>query len=157
MATSFLITSWLRACFALQESAMDGRGVVEIPHGDEDVIRWPRTSADDVRAIADMLDPILRTRPLRFGGRGLARRWRSSIDALDRHARDVEYRDNRTFWRALPALFLYLHSQSVPLPPPTVWTALVARFRATAASALAQEPHVDTEETDAHDPLRSTR
>ena len=137
MATSFLITSWLRAFFALQESAMDGRGVMEIPDGDEDVIRWPRTDAADVRAIAHLLDPILRNQPLRFGGRGLARRWRSSIDALERHAADAEYQDNRTFWRALPAICVFLHSQSVPLPPPEVWTALLARLRATAAVAHA--------------------
>ena len=137
MATSFLITSWLRAFFALQESAMDGRDVMEIPDGDEDVIRWPRTDAADVRAIVELFDPILRNQPLRFGGRGLARRWRSSIDALAHHAPIAEYRDNRTFWRALPAICVYLHSQSVPLPPPEVWTALLARFRATAAVAHA--------------------
>jgi len=137
MATSFLITSWLRAFFALQQSAMDGRDVMEIPDGDEDVIRWPRTDAADVCAIVQLFDPILRNQPLRFGGRGLARRWRSSIDALAHHAADAEYRDNRTFWRALPAICVYLHSQSVPLPPPEVWTALLARFRATAAVAHA--------------------
>lgn len=132
MATSFPITSWLRAFFALQECAVDGRGVMEIPGIDDDVLRWPRTTAADVRAITQLLDPILRDQPLRFGGRGLGRRWRSAIGALAHHAPDAEYRDNRTFWRALPAICLYLHSQSVPLPPPAVWDALLARFCATA-------------------------
>jgi hypothetical protein len=135
MTTSFPITSWLRAFFALQEGAADGRGVMEIPDGDEDVIRWPRTPAADVLAIVTMLDPILRNQPLRFGGHGLAQRWRSSIDALAHHAPDAEYAENRTFWRTLPAICLYLHSQSVPLPPPSVWDALLARFCATAAVA----------------------
>jgi hypothetical protein len=134
MATSFPITSWLRAFFALQQAAMDARDVMEIPDGDEDAIRWARTTTDDIRAIAAVLDPILRNQSLRFGGRGLARRWRSSIDALARDARDAEYSDNRTFWRALPAICLYLHSQSVPLPPPAVWTALLVQLG----------PHVDT-------------
>ena len=38
MPTAIPITSWLRAFFALQECAMDGRGVMEIPDGDEGVI-----------------------------------------------------------------------------------------------------------------------
>ncbi len=97
---------------------MDGRGVMEIPDGDEDFIRWPRTRADDVAAIANLLDPVLRQLPLRFGGHGLARRWRAGIDGLARHAPEAEYTDNRTFWRALPAMCLYLHAHAVPLPPP---------------------------------------
>ena len=144
MAASFPITSWLRAFFALQEHAMDARGVMEIPDGDEDVIRWPRTDAGDVRAIAALFDPILRTQPLRFGGRGLGRRWRSSIDALAQQARGAEYRDNRTFWRALPAICLFLHSRAVPLPAPAVWDALLARIGT----------HVDTNRTDSDHALR---
>jgi hypothetical protein len=131
MATPFPITSWLRAFFALQASAMDGRGVWQIPDGDEDFVRWPRTDAADVRAIVLLFDPIVRVQRLRFGGHGLGRRWRGSIDALAHHAPDAEYGDNRTFWRALPAVCLFLHSQSVPLPAPDVWDALIARFRAT--------------------------
>ena len=154
MATSFLITSWLRAFFALQESALDGRDVIEIPDGDEDVIRLPRTSAGDVRAIVQLLEPFVRNQSLRFGGHGLGRRWRSSIDALDCHELDAEYRDNRTFWRALPAIFLYLHSQSVPLPPPEVWAALLVRFRAPVAP---QDLNADATQTDSHDSLRITR
>jgi hypothetical protein len=129
---SFPITSWLRAFFAMQECALDGRDVIEIPDGDEDVIRWPRTDAADVAATVAVLDPIIRAQPLRFGGHGLGRRWRSSVDALAHHAADAEYVDNRTFWRALPAICVYLHSRSVPLPPAEVWNALLARFRATA-------------------------
>lgn len=116
---------------------MDGRGVMEIPDGDEDVVRWPRTDAADVAAIAALLAPILRDQPLRFGGHGLARRWRSSIDTLAHHPADAEYTDNRTFWRALPAICLYLHSRSVPLPPPSSWDALLARFGATALAVPA--------------------
>ncbi len=111
---------------------MDGRGVMQIPDGDEDFVRWPRTDAADVRAIVDIFDSIVRDQPLRLGGHGLGRRWRGAIDALAHHATDTEYLDNRTFWRALPAVCLYLHSQSVPVPAPDVWDALLARFRATA-------------------------
>lgn len=135
MTTAIHITSWLRAFFALQESALDARGSFEIPGEDDDVLRWPRTNAADVAAISSLFDPLLRRLPLRFGGRGLPRRWRAGIDAIAHHAADAEYADNRTFWRALPALCLYLHSQSVPLPPPDVWSALLARFHDRAAAA----------------------
>jgi hypothetical protein len=152
MATSFLITSWLRAFFAMQESASDGRDVIEIPDGDEDKIRWPRTTVADVQAIVELLDPFVRTQPFRFGGHGLGRRWRSSIDALAQLAPDAEYPDNRTFWRALPAMCLYLHSNAVPLPPPAAWTALLARLRASA-----QDLHDKPSETYVDYALRLTR
>lgn len=127
---------------------MDSRDVIEIPDGDDDVIRWPRTTAADVAAIVALFDPIVRNLGLRFGGHGLGRRWRSSIDALAHHAAETPYADNRTFWRALPAICVFLHSQSVPLPPAHVWTALLVRFRATAHAVPGQEPHVDTSRSD---------
>ncbi len=119
---SIPITSWLRACFALQECAIDARGADELRHDDE-IVRWPRTRAADVAAIVELLDPCLRGRGLRFGGHGLPRRWRACIDALAGHPRELEYRDNRAFWRTLPAICLYLHSHSVPLPPLVAWRA----------------------------------
>jgi hypothetical protein len=135
MTTAIHITSWLRAFFALQETALDARGSIEIPDGDDGVIRWPRTRAGDVAAIATVLDPLLRTLPMRFGGHGLARRWRASVDEIARHACGAEYANNRTFWRTLPAMCLYLHSRSVPLPPPDVLSALLARFDDRGATA----------------------
>ena len=142
MATFIPITSWLRAFFALEQCAVDGRGEDELRDG-EDVIRWPRTRASDVGVIVALFDPRLRGRGLRFGGHGLLRRWRACIDGLAHHARDLVYRDNRAFWRTLPAICLYLHSHSVPLPPPDAWRALLARFRGGRAPAAApdQEPH----------------
>jgi hypothetical protein len=140
---SISITSWLRAFFALQEHALDARGADELRHDDE-VVRWPRTRAADVAAIVALLDPCLRGggpclrgRGLRFGGHGLPRRWRACIDGLARHPGELEYRVNRAFWRTLPAICLYLHSHSVPLPPLDVWRALVARFRVERATAVA--------------------
>jgi hypothetical protein len=135
MTTAIHITSWLRAFFALQEAALDARGSIEIPDGDDGVFRWPRTHAGDVAAIATVLDPLLRELPLRFGGHGLARRWRASVDGLARHPCGAEYTSNRTFWRTLPAMCLYLHSRSVPLSPPDVWSALLARFDDRGAAA----------------------
>lgn len=106
---------------------MDSRGFVELKNGDDEPIRWPRTTHADVIAIATVLDPFVRPQPLRFGGHGLARHWRAGIDALDLAA-GGEYQDNRTFWHALPAMCVYLHSRNSPMPPPATWTALLARL-----------------------------
>jgi hypothetical protein len=123
------ITTWLRAFFALQATAMESRGFVELEGPDEVVVRWPRTSGHDVIAIAAVLDPYVREQPLRFGGHGIARRWRAVVDDLERFAlidpRD-EYAENRAFWNTLPAICVYLHSEGAPLPPPEVWDCLRA-------------------------------
>lgn len=128
---SIEITTWLRAFFAIQAGAMESRGFVEIESGDDNVLRWPRTSGHDVIAIAAILDPYVREMPLRFGGHGIARRWRAVVDDLERIAlvdpRD-EYAENRSFWYALPAICVYLHSEGAPLPSPEVWDALRALF-----------------------------
>lgn len=123
------ITTWLRAFFALQASAMESRGFVEIDIGDDNVLRWPRTSGHDVIAIAAVLDPYLRETSLRFGGHGIARRWRAIVDDLERIALAdprEEYAENRAFWYALPAVCVYLHSEGAPMPSPEVWDALRA-------------------------------
>lgn len=125
---SIEITTWLRAFFALQASAMESRGFIEIAN-DDDVVRWPRTSGHDVIAIAAVLDPYLRETPLRFGCHGIARRWRAIVDDVERFALvdpREEYTENRAFWHALPAMCVYLHSEGAPLPPDEVWDALRA-------------------------------
>jgi len=126
---SIAITTWLRAFFALQASAMESRGFIEIDAGTETAARWPRTTGHDVIAIAAVVDPYLREQPLRFGGHGLARRWRAVAEDLEQLALGEprgEYAENRSFWNTLPAVFVYLHSQGAQLPPPEVWDALVA-------------------------------
>jgi len=126
---SIEITTWLRAFFALQASAMESRGFIEVDAGTDDAARWPRTTGHDVVAIAAVLDPYIREQPLRFGGHGLARRWRTVVDDLERNALDeprAEYAENRSFWRTLAPMCVYLHSEGAPLPPPEVWEALQA-------------------------------
>jgi hypothetical protein len=133
---SIEITTWLRAFFAMQASAMESRGFVEVDVGDDNVERWPRTSGHDVVAIAAILDPYLRETPLRFGGHGIARRWRSVVDDLERFALAEpreEYVENRAFWHALPAVCVYLHSEGAPVPSPEVWDALRALLNDAAA------------------------
>ena len=76
---SIQISTWLRAFFALQASAMESRGFIEIDAGTDDAARWPRTTGHDVIAIAAIFDPYVRALPLRYGGHGLARRWRGIV------------------------------------------------------------------------------
>ena len=127
---SIAITSWLRAFFALQTEAMESRGFVEVKGGDEEVARWPRTTGADVIAIAAVVDPYVRAAPLRFGGHGVARRWRAVADELEAalDAPADEYVGNRMFWRTLPAVSVYLHAQGAELPPEHVWQALLAQL-----------------------------
>lgn len=128
---SIQITTWLRAYFAIQSTTMESRGFVEVNAGEDDAARWPRTIGADVISIAAMVDPFVREQPLRFGGHGLARRWRACIDDVERHALVVPhavYAENRSFWNTLPAICVYLHSQGAALPPPMFWDALIAQL-----------------------------
>lgn len=128
---SIQITTWLRAYFAMQAAAMESRGFIEINAGEDDVARWPRTIGADVIAIAALLDPFVREQPLRFGGHGLARRWRACMDDLEIHALLAphrEYVENRSFWRTLPSMCVYLHSQGASMPAPELWDALLVQL-----------------------------
>lgn len=128
---SIPITTWLRAFFALQQSAMDNRGFAEIQIGDDDPIRWPRTTGSDVIEIAAVLNPCVREQPLRCGGHGVARRWRACVDDLERialFAPRAEYDENRLFWYTLPSICVYLHAQGAPLPSHAIWEALFAQL-----------------------------
>lgn len=110
---------------------MDNRGFDELRISDDEVIRWPRTTGSDVIAIAALFDKSVREMPLRFGGHGLANRWRACVDDLERYALPVpfaEYVENRSFWRTLPSVCVYLHSEHSPLPPTGVWDALLAQL-----------------------------
>lgn len=125
------ITTWLRAYFAIQQTATDSRGTIELNLGNDEVVRWPRTVGVDVIAIAAALDPIVRMQPLRFGGHGLARRWRAAMDDVERDALPAPYAtfgQNRSFWATLASMCVYLHSQGAPLPAPEVFIGLLAHL-----------------------------
>jgi len=112
------IQTWLRAYFAVRERAADARGLDEVHAGTPERRSWPRTTGGDVRAITAALDPIVRSRPLRFGGHGLGRRWRACVDDVARDALpDREYPHNESFWSAFSAMCVYLHSTKAPIAP----------------------------------------
>jgi len=125
---SIEITTWLTAFNALQATAMESRGFIELETGE--AIRWPRTSGHDVVAIAVVLDPYVRAQAHRFGGAAIGRRWRAVLDDLERFALPdprAEFAENRAFWTAtLPAICAYLSVEGAPLPPPWVWDAVRA-------------------------------
>ena len=128
------LNSWLRAYMALQSTAMESRGFDEINAGTNDAARWPRTIGADVIAIAALVDPSVREQPLRFGGHGLARRWRACVHDLERYALPAphaEYVENRSFWRTLPSIFVYLHSQGAPALAPEFWEGLIEQLSET--------------------------
>lgn len=125
------ITSWLRAFFAMHECAINSRGYVEVAIAEDEFIRWPRTTGSDVIAIAAVLDPVLRAQPMRFGGHGLARRWREAADDLERYALVAPhsmYAENRSFWQTLQPVCVYLHAHGAELPPLEIWDALLAEL-----------------------------
>lgn len=122
------ITSWLRAFFALQAQASESRGFVELRDDEHSVQRWPRTSGDDVVAIAAVLDPVVRTEPERLGSHAIVRRWDDAIDTLEESALVAprsEFVQNRDFWETIAALCVHLHAEDVPLPDQTTWGALL--------------------------------
>lgn len=128
---SIEITTWLRAYFALQQTASDSRGTIELTLEDDEVVRWPRTIGVDVIAIAAAIDPVVRSQPLRFGGHGLARRWRAAMDDIEHEALRAPYTtypQNRSFWATLAAMCVYLHSQGARLPAPDVFAGLITHL-----------------------------
>jgi hypothetical protein len=125
---SIQITTWLRAYFAIEQTARDSRGFVELDSGTDEVVRWPRTVGIDVISIAAAIDPIVRAQPLRFGGHGLARRWRAAMDDIQHEALRAPYStysENRSFWATLGAMCVYLHSRGATLPPADVFAGLI--------------------------------
>ena len=128
---SIQITTWLRAYFALQQTASDSRGVIELQLDDDETVRWPRTLGVDVISIAAAIDPVVRAQPLRFGGHGLARRWRAAMDDIQREALPAPHATfmfNRSFWSTLAAMCVYLHSQGAPLPSQDVFAGLMVHL-----------------------------
>jgi len=128
------ITSWLRAFFSIRERAAESRGLAEVAPGTSERHAWPRTTGSDVVAIAGAVDPTVRTYPLRYGGHGLGRRWRVCLEDLERCALPAlhdEYGKNPSFWSAIAAMSVFLHSVAAPLPDAAMWNALLDQLGGT--------------------------
>src|SRR5690349_16401027 len=112
------IHRWTDAYLTLEERLEELRGVIEIEAG-PGLRRWPRTTGEDVIAIAAVLDERLRCAPTIYGSDNVRRHWHPCLGALERYAwtepRNI-YVENRAFWST--ALMACVHLDSAEQPPP---------------------------------------
>src|SRR5439155_1672509 len=89
---------------------------------------WPRTTGEDVIAIASLVDPILHATPLRPGGYGITRLWQTAVIDIEGIAFPnpaAEYVHNRAFWSCLLAVAAHLSLMEAALPEDDAWEALM--------------------------------
>ncbi|HEY3805971.1 MAG TPA: hypothetical protein VGL61_25355 [Kofleriaceae bacterium] len=110
------IHNWTDGFIAVRKRAISTRGAIELDDGP----KWPRTTGDDVVLIAALFDPSVRA----SATAGLVRRWRSTLDAIERSALAAPsdtYGDNRAFWNTLEMAAVTLDDQAAPVPDSEVW------------------------------------
>ena len=117
------IETWTDGYLALRFRAYEVRGIVE--HGRT---CWPRTTAEDLIAIASMFDDAMQAEAMP----GLLDRWEDVLGELEVAAvtspRQTFF-SNRAFWQTLEAAAVYLDDMAVPSPPDRLWRALCATLR----------------------------
>jgi hypothetical protein len=114
------IHSWTDGYVAVRYRAFEMCGSIELDTG----ARWPRTTGEDVVAIAALFDPAIRT----HATPGVLRRWRTTLADLEREAIAAPsdtYSENRAFWSSLEAAAVFLDDMAVIPPVPAVWDALI--------------------------------
>jgi hypothetical protein len=129
------IHSWTDGVVALRERSEETRGTIELDSG----ARWPRTTGDDVIAIAAMFDPAIRE----HGSPGIVRRWEATLADLERAAlmtpRET-YPENRSFWDGVEMMAVFLDDLDIEVPEATWWSALLDQVGAPLRNA---GPHGD--------------
>jgi hypothetical protein len=121
------IYNWTDGYVALRHRAFETRGFIELDSG----ARWPRTTGDDVVAIAALFDPAIRANATP----GIMSRWRATLGDLERDAVTAPhetYAWNRTFWSTLEAVTAFLDNMAIAPPVPALWDALLAHVGAQA-------------------------
>jgi hypothetical protein len=114
------IHSWTDGFVALRARAEETRGLIELDSG----ASWPRTTGDDVVAIAATFDPPIRE----HGAPGIVRRWQKTLADLERAALTTPretYPENRTFWDSLEMMSVFLDDLDVEVPEERWWSALL--------------------------------
>jgi hypothetical protein len=114
------IHSWIDGYLAARYRAFEMCGSIELDTG----ARWPRTTGEDVLAIAALFDPAIRD----HATPGVLRRWRATLTDLEREAvlaPHATYGENRTFWSSLEAAAVFLDDMAVTPPAPALWDALL--------------------------------
>ena len=113
------ITTWLDGYLELRHRAFADRGAIELPEG----TRWPRTTGEQVAAIAAAFTPAIRGN----AAPSVARRWRRMLADIQRDAlADLHdtYVHNRAFWGTLEAVAVYLDNLALRPPTMRAWMAL---------------------------------
>jgi hypothetical protein len=115
------ITTWLDGYLELRHRAFTARGAIELDDG----TRWPRTTGEQVAAIAAAFTPAIRTN----AAPRVVTRWRGVLADIQHDAlADLHdtYIGNRTFWATLEAVAVYLDNLALRPPAMRAWSALFA-------------------------------
>jgi hypothetical protein len=115
------IESWTDGYLAVRYRAFETRGFIELDTG----VRWPRTTGEDVIAIAALFDQAIKT----HGTIGISARWAVALSEMESeaiHAPHRTYSGNRSFWSALEQVAVFLDDIAVPPPHDGVWSTLIA-------------------------------
>lgn len=113
------ISTWLEGYLALRHRAFSDRGAIELDDG----TRWPRTTGEQVAAIAATFTPAVRANATQR----IVRRWRATLACIERDGlaelHDT-YAHNRGFWATLEEVAVHLDEFSVRPPGIRTWNAL---------------------------------
>jgi hypothetical protein len=121
------IDTWTDGYLALRYRAFETRGFIELDSG----ARWPRTTGEDVIAIAGLFDSPLKE----HATPGTAARWAATLADLAVGAVQsphTTYFANHSFWSTLEVAAIYLDSVAAAVPAQTIWNALIAAVGAHA-------------------------
>ena len=124
------ISTWLDGYLELRHRAFSDRGAIELSDG----TRWPRTTGEQVAAIAAVFTPAIRAN----AWPRIVNQWRVTLADIQRDALDdlpSTYVGNRTFWAALEAVAVYLDNLALRPPTSRAWLALFAILDASDDSA----------------------
>lgn len=124
------ISTWLDGYLELRHRAFADRGAIELPDG----TRWPRTTGEQVAAIAATFTPAIRAN----AAPKVVRRWRATLADIQRDALiDLHdtYINNRTFWATLEAVAVYLDNLALRPPATRAWLALFSIIESSDATA----------------------
>jgi hypothetical protein len=115
-----LIHSWTDGYLAVRARAFETRGGIELDTG----MRWPRTTGEDVVAIAALFDHSVRA----HASPGVVNRWLvtlADLEAVALAAPHATYAENRTFWATIEMVAVFLDDLAVEPPPQPLWDALI--------------------------------
>ena len=124
------ISTWLDGYLELRHRAFADRGAIELPDG----TRWPRTTGEQVAAIAATFTPAIRAN----AAPKVVRRWRAMLADIQRDAlADLHdtYINNRTFWATLEAVAVYLDNLALRPAATRAWLALFSIIESSDATA----------------------